>query len=138
MKKIQVVSEIDKFVPSTGIFHIFSLDHMKKINSNAIVRNSEHFDNETGGCGLEGLEGKQADILLQVDRSVFADGHCLVVFASGPKHKLACATDHPSFSTSCSFMNQVPVQLDLLRNWKTRKPYKNDVHLGGVHRAEQR
>ena len=32
MKKFQVVSEKNTFVPSTGIFHVISLDHMKKIN----------------------------------------------------------------------------------------------------------
>ena len=55
MKKFQVVSEKNTFVPSTGIFHVISLDHMKKINYNAIVRNSRHFDNETGGVWLGGL-----------------------------------------------------------------------------------
>ena len=56
---------------------------------------------------------------------------------------LGVATNHPSFSTSCSFMNQVLAQLDLLsndllRNWRKINPYKNDVYLGGVHRAEER
>ena len=30
---------------------------------------------------------------------------------------------------SCSFTNQVLAQLDLVRNWKGDKAYKNDVYL---------
>ena len=30
---------------------------------------------------------------------------------------------------SCSFTNQVLAQLDLLKNWKETKQYKNDVYL---------
>ena len=30
---------------------------------------------------------------------------------------------------SCSFTNQVLAQLDLLKNWKETKAYKNDVYL---------
>merc|ERR1712063_124598 len=42
---------------------------------------------------------------------------------------LGCATGHPSFVMSCSFTNQVLAQLDLLKNWKETKAYKNDVYL---------
>jgi len=42
---------------------------------------------------------------------------------------LGCATGHPSFVMSCSFTNQVLAQLDLLKNWKETKSYKNDVYL---------
>merc|ERR1712107_33875 len=38
-------------------------------------------------------------------------------------------TGHPSFVMSCSFTNQVLAQLDLLRNWKETKAYKNEVYL---------
>merc|ERR1711971_1048367 len=33
------------------------------------------------------------------------------------------------FVMSCSFTNQVLAQLDLLKNWKETKAYKNDVYL---------
>merc|ERR1712108_105001 len=36
---------------------------------------------------------------------------------------------HPSFVMSCSFTNQVLGQLDILKNWKETKAYKNDVYL---------
>merc|ERR1712224_412147 len=42
---------------------------------------------------------------------------------------LGCATGHPSLVMSCSFTNQVLAQLDLLKNWKETKQYKNDVYL---------
>merc|ERR1711918_152991 len=42
---------------------------------------------------------------------------------------LRCATGHPSFVMSCSFTNQVLAQLDLLKNWKENKGYKNHVYL---------
>merc|ERR1712107_217224 len=42
---------------------------------------------------------------------------------------LGCATGHPSFVMSCSFTNQVLGQLDILKNWKENKGYKNEVYL---------
>ena len=125
-----VVSEIDIFVSSTGNFNIITLDHMKKMKNNAIVGNIGHFDNEIDMAGLEGLEGMKVDnIKPQVDRFVFPDGHGVIVLASGRLLNLGCATGHPSFVMSCSFTNQVLAQLDLLRNWKETKAYKNEVYL---------
>merc|ERR1719389_900608 len=51
------------------------------------------------------------------------------MLASGRLLNLGCATGHPSFVMSCSFTNQVLAQLDILRNWKETKTYKNDVYL---------
>ena len=51
------------------------------------------------------------------------------MLASGRLCNLGCATGHPSFVMSCSFTNQVLAQLDLVRNWKGDKAYKNDVYL---------
>ena len=79
-----------------------------------IVRNIGHFDNE---IDMSGLEGMQADIVKpEVGLFGFFNGHGEIVLAS--EHHLGCATDHPSFSTSCSFTDQVLAQLDLLRKWK--------------------
>ena len=77
-------------------------------------------DNETGMRCVEGLEGMQVDIFkLKVDRSVFLDGHCGIVFASGRQHNsLSCATDHSSSA------RRVSAQLDVSRNWTTSKPYE--------------
>merc|ERR1712073_298707 len=125
-----VVGEIDIFTSATGNFNIITLEHMKKMKNNAIVGNIGHFDNEIDMAGLEGFAGiKVENIKPQVDRFVFPDGHGVIVLASGRLLNLGCATGHPSFVMSCSFTNQVLAQLDLLKNWKETKAYKNDVYL---------
>merc|ERR1711985_144940 len=116
----EVVGEIDIFVTTTGNFNIITLDHMKKMKNNAIVGNIGHFDNEIDMAGLEGFPGiKVENIKPRVDRFEFPDGHGIIVLASG----------HPSFVMSCSFTNQTLAQLDLLKNFKETKKYKNDVYL---------
>merc|ERR1712149_47080 len=125
-----VVGEIDIFVSTTGNFNIIRLEHMKKMKNNAIVGNIGHFDNEIDMEGLEKFPGmKVENIKPQVDRFVFPDGHGIIMLASGRLLNLGCATGHPSFVMSCSFTNQVLAQLDLLKNWKGAKAYKNDVYL---------
>jgi len=125
-----VVGEIDIFTSATGNFDIITLAHMKKMKNNAIVGNIGHFDNEIDMNGLENMKGiKVENIKPQVDRFVFPDGHGVIVLASGRLVNLGCATGHPSFVMSCSFTNQVLAQLDLVKNWKETKAYKNDVYL---------
>merc|ERR1712190_377903 len=125
-----VVGEIDIFVSTTGNYQIIRLEHMKKMKNNAIVGNIGHFDNEIDMAGLEKTEGiKVENIKAQVYRFVFPDGHGVIVLAAGRLLNLGCATGHPSFVMSCSFTNQVLGQLDLLKNWKETKAYKNDVYL---------
>jgi adenosylhomocysteinase len=125
-----VVGEVDIFVSSTGNYKIITLEHMKNMKNNAIVGNIGHFDNEIDMAGLEAFPGiKVENIKPQVDRFVFPDGHGVIVLASGRLCNLGCATGHPSFVMSCSFTNQVLAQLDLLKNWKETKSYKNDVYL---------
>merc|ERR1712216_1087278 len=125
-----VVGEIDIFVSCTGNYNIVRLEHMKNMKNNAIVGNIGHFDNEIDMAGLEGFEGiKVENIKPQVDRFVFPDGHGVIVLASGRLLNLGCATGHPSFVMSCSFTNQALAQIDILKNWKKGKGYKNDVYL---------
>merc|ERR1739845_326651 len=125
-----VTSEADIFVSTTGNKDIITVEHMKKMKNNAIVGNIGHFDNEIDMAGLESLEGSKAEnIKPQVDRFVFPDGHGVIVLAEGRLLNLGCATGHPSFVMSCSFTNQVLAQLDLLKNWKENKGYKNQVYL---------
>merc|ERR1712139_214752 len=125
-----VVGEADIFVTTTGNFNIITVDHMKKMKNNAIVGNIGHFDNEIDMAGLEGTAGiKVENIKPQVDRFEFPDGHGVIVLASGRLLNLGFATGHPSFVMSCSFTNQTLAQLDLLKNWKETKKYKNDVYL---------
>merc|ERR1711956_42859 len=125
-----VVGEVDIFTSATGNFDIITVEHMKKMKNNAIVGNIGHFDNEIDMAGLEKLERiKVENIKPQVDRFIFPDGHGVIVLAAGRLLNLGCATGHPSFVMSCSFTNQVLAQLDLLKNWKETKAYKNDVYL---------
>merc|ERR1712110_103457 len=96
----------------------------------AVVGNIGHFDNEIDMSGLEKCECvKVENIKPQVDRWQFPDGHGVIILAAGRLLNLGCATGHPSFVMSCSFTNQVLAQLDLLKNWKETKAYKNDVYL---------
>merc|ERR1711982_167956 len=125
-----VVGEIDIFITTTCNFRIITLEHMKKMKNNAIVGNIGHFDNEIEMSELESFPGiKVENIKPQVDRFLFPDGHGIIVLASGRLLNLGCATGHPSFVMSCSFTNQVLAQLDLLKNQKETKAYKNDVYL---------
>merc|ERR1712224_411256 len=125
-----VVGEMDIFVTTTGNFNIIRLEHMQKMKNNAIVGNIGHFDNEIQMAELESFPGiKVENIKPQVDRFEFPDGHGIIVLASGRLLNLGCATGHPSFVMSCSFTNQTLAQLDLLKNWKETKKYKNDVYL---------
>jgi len=79
---------------------------------------------------LESFKGmKVENIKPQVDRFCFPDGHGIIMLASGRLCNLGCATGHPSFVMSCSFTNQVLAQVDLLKNWKEGKGYKNQVYL---------
>jgi adenosylhomocysteinase len=125
-----VIHEIDIFVTTTGNFNIITLEHMKKMKNNAIVGNIGHFDNEIQMAELEGFAGiKVENIKPQVDRFEFPDGHGVIILASGRLLNLGCATGHPSFVMSCSFTNQTLAQLDILKNWKETKAYKNQVYL---------
>merc|ERR1712118_522379 len=86
--------------------------------------------NEIQMAELEGFPGMMGEnIKPQVDRFEFQDGHGIIVLASGRLLNLGCATGHPSFVMSFSFTNQTLAQLDLLKNWKETKKYKNDVYL---------
>merc|ERR1712187_649481 len=134
----EVIGEIDIFTSATGNFKIITLEHMKKMKPTSIVGNIGHFDNEIAMEDLENFPGiKVENIKPQVDRFVFPDGHGVIVLASGRLVNLGCATRHPSWVMSCSFTNQVLAQLDLVKNWKGAKAYKNDVYLPPKHLDEK-
>merc|ERR1711887_358814 len=130
VKMESVIGEVDITITTTGNFKIITLEHMKAMKNNAIVGNIGHFDNEIEMEQLEKFPGIQVEnIKPQVDRFVFPDGHGVIILASGRLCNLGCATGHPSFVMSCSFTNQVLAQLDILKNWKETKAYKNEVYL---------
>merc|ERR1711937_1057889 len=107
---------------------IIMTDVMSKMKDNAIVGNIGHFDNEIDMAGLQAVTTR-LNIKPQVDKYTFEDGHGVIILAEGLLLNLGCATGHPSFVMSCSFTNQTVAQIDLLKNWKETKAYKNDVYL---------
>merc|ERR1719429_528008 len=130
VRKEDVLETCDIFVTATGNKDIIMAEDMAKMKNNAIVSNIGHFDNEIDMAGLAKVPGiKKINIKPQTDRWVFPDGHGVIVLAEGRLMNLGCATGHPSFVMSCSFSNQTLAQLDLLRNWRETKKYKNDVYL---------
>merc|ERR1712157_703599 len=130
VRMADVIGEIDIFVTATGNKDIIMASDMQKMKNNAIVGNIGHFDNEIDMEGLEKTKGvKRVNIKPQVDKYVFEDGHGIIILAEGRLLNLGCATGHPSFAMSCSFTNQVLAQIDLLKNTKENKGYKNEVYL---------
>ncbi len=112
-----VVETADVFVTTTGNKDIILASHMAKMKNQAIVCNIGHFDNEIDMAGLANLPKiKKENIKPQVDKWVFADGHCILVLAEGRLVNLGCATGHPSFVMSNSFTNQVMAQVELYQN----------------------
>merc|ERR1712205_113931 len=120
-----MVTEIDPICALQACMEGFQVAALE-----SVVGEIGHFDNEVEMDLLENFPGiKVENIKPQVDRFVFPDGHGVIVLASGRLCNLGCATGHPSFVMSCSFTNQVLAQLDILKNWKETKAYKNDVYL---------
>jgi adenosylhomocysteinase len=104
----------DIFVTATGNFRVITLEHMKRMKSNAIVCNIGHFDNEIDIAGLKAC--KWENIKPQVDHIIFADGKRIILLAEGRLVNLGCGTGHPSYVMSSSFANQVLAQIELFGN----------------------
>jgi adenosylhomocysteinase len=114
------------FVTTTGCCDVIRGEHMQAMPDNAIVCNIGHFDLEIDVAWLEGHKDiKRINIKPQVDRYVFADGHSIILLASGRLVNLGCASGHPSFVMSNSFTNQVLAQLAL---WTEPEKYPLGVH----------
>ena len=109
----------DIYVTTTGNCNIIRIEHMEKMKDQAIVCNIGHFDNEIQVHKLQTYPGiRHLNIKPQVDRYTFPSGNSLYLLAEGRLVNLGCATGHPSFVMSNSFVNQVLAQLEL---WNTRK-----------------
>jgi adenosylhomocysteinase len=125
----EAVKEGNIFVTTTGNCDVITIEHMEKMNDQAIVCNIGHFDNEIQVDKLVNYKGiKHVNIKPQVDKYIFPDGHALFLLAEGRLVNLGCATGHPSFVMSNSFTNQTLAQIDL---WQT----KYDV---GVYRLSKK
>lgn len=118
------------FVTTTGNKDVITLDHMAKMNDEAIVCNIGHFDNEIQVDKLNNAPGvERINIKPQVDKYVFPDGHSIYLLAEGRLVNLGCATGHASFVMSNSFTNQTLAQLDLWKNDYDINVYRLPKHL---------
>eukprot|EP01116_Phalansterium_solitarium_P009195 TRINITY_DN23239_c0_g1_i1.p1 TRINITY_DN23239_c0_g1~~TRINITY_DN23239_c0_g1_i1.p1 ORF type:complete len:482 (+),score=173.38 TRINITY_DN23239_c0_g1_i1:128-1447(+) len=135
------LSRAEIFVTATGNCDIIMAEHMAKMRHNAIVCNIGHFDNEIDVAGLKALPGVTiTNIKPQVDKYTFADGHSIILLASGRLVNLGCATGHPSFVMSSSFTNQVLAQISLwTESYKLgvyTLPKKLDEEVARLHLAK--
>lgn len=111
----------DVFVTATGNCDILTAAHMARMKNNTIVCNIGHFDNEIDVAGLAATPGiRRENIKPQVDKWVYADGHCIILLAEGRLVNLGCAMGHPSFVMSNSFTNQTLAQLAIARKEYTK------------------
>ncbi len=118
----EALKEGNIFVTTTGNKDVITLDHMARMNDEAIVCNIGHFDNEIQVDRLNNAPGvEKINIKPQVDKYIFPDGHSIYLLAEGRLVNLGCATGHASFVMSNSFTNQTLAQLDL---------WKNDFEIG--------
>lgn len=127
------LNEGNVYVTTTGNCDIICIEHMLKMNDNAIVCNIGHFDNEIQVDKLKHYPGiRVRNIKPQVDQYFFPDGHSIILLADGRLVNLGCATGHSSFVMSNSFTNQTLAQIEL---W-TRK-YAIDVYQLPKHLDEE-
>ncbi len=111
------LGEANIFVTATGNRDVIRLEHMMKMNDQAIICNIGHFDNEIQVNELNSIEGvKKINIKPQVDKYIFPDGHEIFILAEGRLVNLGCGAGHPSFVMSNSFSNQTLAQIDLWQN----------------------
>jgi adenosylhomocysteinase len=111
------VKEGNIFVTTTGNKDVITIEHLSKMNDQAIVCNIGHFDNEIQVDKLVNYPGiKHLNIKPQVDKYTFPTGNAIFLLAEGRLVNLGCATGHPSFVMSSSFTNQTLAQLDLWSN----------------------
>ena len=123
----EMVESADIFITTTGNYDIVTAEQMSRMKDKAIVGNIGHFDNELDMAGLKNTPGiEHVEIKPQFDEWRFADGHSILILASGRLLNLGCATGHPSFVMSASFTNQVLAQIEL---WANRNSYDNQVYM---------
>ena len=135
VRLVDVVSQADIFVTSTGNLGVINVAHMERMKDKAIVCNIGHFDNEIDMAGLARFAGiRKEEIKPQVHQWHFPDGHSIIVLAEGRLVNLGCATGHPSFVMSNSFSNQVIAQIEL---WANHQQYGKQVYVLPKHLDEE-
>ncbi len=119
-----IASSGDIFVTTTGNVSVITHEHMLAMKNQSIVCNIGHFDSEIEVAKLRQYEWE--NIKPQVDHVIFPDGKRIILLAEGRLVNLGCATGHPSFVMSNSFVNQVLAQIEL---WSNSNNYKNQVYV---------
>jgi adenosylhomocysteinase len=124
------------YVTTTGNRDVITYEHMQHMKDQSIVCNIGHFDNEIQVDKLCKNTRKE-NIKPQVDKYIFAEGHCIYLLAEGRLVNLGCATGHPSFVMSNSFSNQTLAQIELWENKLDvdvyRLPKKLDEEVARLH-----
>ena len=126
------VQEGDIFVTATGCCDVITRVHMEQMKENAIVCNIGHFDSEIEIAAIKDCNWDE--IKPQVHHVGFPDGKRIIVLAEGRLVNLGCATGHPSFVMSCSFVNQVLAQIEL---WTKTENYPVGVYTLPKHLDEK-
>jgi len=126
------VQEGDIFVTATGCCDVITRVHMEQMKENAIVCNIGHFDSEIEVAGIRDCNWDE--IKPQVHHVGFPDGKRIILLAEGRLVNLGCATGHPSFVMSCSFVNQVLAQIEL---WTKTDEYPVGVYTLPKHLDEK-
>jgi adenosylhomocysteinase len=126
----EAVKEGNIFVTTTGNCDVITIEHILKMQDQAIVCNIGHFDNEIQVDKIVNYEGvKHTNIKPQVDKYTFPDGHSIFLLAEGRLVNLGCATGHPSFVMSNSFTNQTLAQIELWTKDYPVNVYRLPKHL---------
>ncbi len=122
----QAVTWGDLFCTLTGDIHVIRKEHFEKMNDNALVANSGHFNVE---LDLEGLEEiaveKREGVRNNVDQYILEDGRRINILGEGRLINLAAAEGHPASVMDMSFAVQA---------LSSEYALKNDLELG-VHTA---
>ena len=121
-----VIENSDIIITATGNKDIVNEEHFLKMKDKAVVCNIGHFDNEINMKWLnENFGSSKIEIKPQVDKYSI-NGKDIIILAEGRLVNLGCATGHPSFVMSCSFVNQILAQIEL---WENYNKYENKVYV---------
>ena len=131
----EAAPQADIIITATGCCDVVGASHLMAMKDHAVLANIGHFDSEIDIAWLENNPAvTEENIKPQVDKFVFEDGKSLIILARGRLVNLGCATGHPAFVMSCSFVNQVLAQIEL---WTDSDKYPVGVHVLPKHLDEK-
>jgi len=119
MPLLEVASQGDVFVTSTGDRSVIDRRHFELMKDGAILANAGHFNVEIDLEGLAALASKRRKTRESVEEYTLKDGRRINVLAEGRLVNLAAAEGHPSMVMDMSFANQALSCEYLVREGKT-------------------